>query len=230
MHRTLHTGFTSFLSAPLFAIVLLFSLCLPAAAASVTEAGVVLATFGSVEILRGAQKIPAARKTTLQVNDEIRTGDNARAQLRMVDGSITTLGANTGFRIDRYEWKEKQTAPANVQLALMKGAFRTVTGKVMEPAGSQYQVKTPVGTIGIRGTDFWGGYLDAAAVDVLLIDGSHAVEVTNTSGTVLLEKPGQGTTLKTDQSALVVKEWPKEKVNRAVATITWPDGSTPPTE
>ncbi|HSC76588.1 MAG TPA: FecR family protein [Pseudomonadales bacterium] len=192
--------------------------------------GLVLATAGTVQIQRGTQQIPAERKTALQVNDTIKTGDNARAQLRFADGTITTLGANTGFVIKQFDWTEKQTTQANVQLELLAGAFRSVTGKALDVAGSRFGVKTPVGVIGIRGTDFWGGYLDPDAVDVLLIDGKHAVEVSNTNGKVLLEKPGQGTTLKADQSGLVVKEWPKTKVSRAVATITWPDGSTPPTE
>lgn len=196
--------------------------------ASDPAAGIVLATAGTVEIQRGPQKIPAERKTVLQVDDEIHTGDNARAQLRFTDGTVTTLGANTGFRIKQFTWKEKSTNKSSVQFELLSGAFRTVTGKALDVAGSEFGVKTPAGVIGIRGTDFWGGYLEANAVDVLLIDGKHAVEVSNASGKVLLEKPGQGTTLKADQSPLAVKEWPKAKVDRAVATISWPDGQTPP--
>lgn len=198
--------------------------------ADTPSVGLVLATAGTVQIQRGTQQISAERKTALQINDTIHTGDNARAQLRFADGTITTLGANTGFVIKQFDWTEKQSAKANVQLELLAGAFRSVTGKALAVAGSQFGVKTPVGVIGIRGTDFWGGYLDPNAVDVLLIDGKHAVEVSNANGKVLLEKPGQGTTLTADQSGLVVKEWPQAKVGRAVATITWPDGSTPPTE
>lgn len=201
-----------------------------ALAAAPTPVGVVLAIAGSVDIQRDQQKITAARKTELHINDEIRTGDNSRAQLRFADGTITTLGANTGFVIKQFSWTEKQSTEADVQLELLSGAFRSVTGKALDVAGSEFGVKTPTGVIGIRGTDFWGGYLDPNAVDVLLISGEHAVEVSNASGKVLLEKAGQGTTLKSDQSALTVKEWPQAKVGRAVATITWPDGSTPPTE
>ena len=192
--------------------------------------GVVLATAGTVEIQRGTQKIAAERKTELQVNDEIHTSDNARAQLRFVDGTVTTLGGNTGFVIHKFDWSAKKKEKSSAQFELLTGAFRSVTGKALDVAGSDFGVKTPMGVIGIRGTDFWGGYLDGDAVDVLLIDGKHAVEVSNASGKVLLEKPGQGVTLTKDQSVLTVKEWPKTKVGRAVATITWPDGSTPPTE
>ncbi len=192
--------------------------------------GVVLATAGKVEIHRAGTTLTAQRKTELRVKDEISTGDNARAQLRFADGTVTTLGGNTTFEIREYAWQEKNAAPATAQFALLTGAFRTMTGKILEQQGTAFNVKTPVGVIGIRGTDFWGGYLSGSDIDVLLIDGKHAVEINNASGTVFLEKPGQGVTLKADQSKLAVKVWPKEKVNRAVATIAWPDGSTPPTQ
>ena len=209
---------------PNLIFLLLIALTAPALHAG-AACGLVLATAGHVQIQRDNITLEASRKTELHVDDEIHTGDNARAQLRLADGTVTTLGANTGFRIQQYAWHENNE-PADVKLELVKGAFRSVTGKALDIAGSQFTVQTPVGVIGIRGTDFWGGYLDGNAVDVLLIDGKHAVEITNASGTVRLEKPGQGTTMKADQSALAVKEWPQAKVERAIATIAWPDGVT----
>lgn len=199
-------------------------------AAAEAAVGVVLATAGTVNIQRNGQTIAAERKTELTVGDEIHTGKDARAQLRFADGTITTLGGDTAFVIKAFAWENQSEKPANAAFELLTGAFRTVTGKIMDAQGSRFGVNTPVGTIGIRGTDFWGGYLDGNAVDVLLIDGEHAVEVTNTTGKVLLEKPGQGVTLQSNQSPLAVKTWPQAKVKRAVATITWPDGSTPPTQ
>lgn len=213
-----------------FLLIGIISSLLCHAAIADTTIGVVLATAGTVNIQRNGQTIAAERKTALTVGDEIHTGNNARAQLRFVDGTITTLGGNTAFVIKQFQWAEKSDKAANAAFVLLTGAFRTVTGKILEASGSHFGVNTPVGTIGIRGTDFWGGYLDGDAVDVLLIDGKHAVEVSNATGKVLLEKPGQGVTLKSNQSALAVKTWPATKVNRAVATITWPDGSTPPTQ
>lgn len=211
-----------------FSLIICMLLCHSAVAE--TAIGVVLATAGTVNIQRNGQPIVAERKTELAVGDEIHTGKDARAQLRFADGTITTLGGDTAFVIKAFAWENQSEKPANAAFELLTGAFRTVTGKIMDAQGSRFGVNTPVGTIGIRGTDFWGGYLDGNAVDVLLIDGEHAVEVTNTTGKVLLEKPGQGVTLQSNQSPLAVKTWPQAKVKRAVATITWPDGSTPPTQ
>lgn len=198
----------------------------PALAAD--QAGVILATVGEVSVLRGADKLPAARRTALQVDDSIKTGALARAQLRFEDGTITTLGADTTYRILRYRYKPAATAPNDMQFELVSGAFRTVTGSGLNMQQSHFSVKTPAGNLGIRGTDFWGGYLDGDSVDVLLISGEHALEVRNKQGAVMLEKDGQGTTLKTDQSSLSVKTWPEAKVGRAVTTVAWPEETDMP--
>lgn len=188
--------------------------------------GVVLGVVGKIHITHNNQAINAARKTPLYESDTITSGNNARAQLRFSDGTLTTLGANTTMRIQAFSFQQKNK-PNNAEFELVKGAFRTLSGELLKNSGSHFKVQTPVGTIGIRGTDFWGGYLEADNIDVLLISGEHAVEVTNVNGAVLLQKAGEGTTLKKDQSQPSVVVWPQTKVDKAVATIKWPNGSAP---
>ena len=74
----------------------------PALVFAAEPAGVVLATVGTVTIQRGTESLPATRRTEMHQHDEIRTGDQARAQLRFADGTVTTLGGNTRFRINRF--------------------------------------------------------------------------------------------------------------------------------
>lgn len=192
------------------------------------QAGVMLATVGDVTVQRGDKTLPAPRRTLLEVDDTVNTGHNARAQLRFDDGTVTTLGADTTYRILRYRYKPASTQANAMQFELVSGAFRTITGTGMNAVGSTFDVKTPAGNLGIRGTDFWGGYLDGDSVDVLLIKGDHALEVSNGNSTVTLAKDGEGTTLKADQSALAVKNWPTAKVGRAVTTVAWPEAQDMP--
>lgn len=195
-------------------------------ACAAEPAGVVLATTGTITVVRNQKTLPVARRTTLEAHDELHTGNDARAQLRFADGTLTTLGANTVFRIDQYQWQAKSTQAATAKFALVEGAFRTLTGHLLDTAGARFEVTTPTGILGIRGTDFWGGYLEPGKVDVLLIHGDHAVNITNQSGTVLLAHPGEGVTLTPDQSPLQIKVWPQTKVDRAVATIAWPGSAS----
>jgi hypothetical protein len=81
-------------------------------------------------------------------------------------------------------------------------------------------VTTAVATLGIRGTEFWGGPIDDQALGVFLVQG--AVSVSNATGEQILRQPGQGTNIATPGSAPgPVTIWPQDKVNRAVATVTF---------
>jgi hypothetical protein len=81
-------------------------------------------------------------------------------------------------------------------------------------------VTTPFATVGIRGTEFWGGPIDDQALGVFLIDG--IVSVSNAAGQQILNRPGQGTNIATPGMAPgPVTFWPQDKVNRAIATVTF---------
>jgi len=187
--------------------------------------GVVLGVIGEARIQHGNKQIDVQRDTPIFVQDEITSGaEGARVQLRFNDGTLTTLGENTTFRVNKFRYQSKASTTNQAQFKLLKGVFRTVTGWLLEKSGSRYSVITPAGTLGIRGTDFWGGYLSEDNVDVLLISGKHALEVSNKYGSVSLNKAGEGTTLTKDFAAPKLKVWPETKVQKAMATIAWPNG------
>jgi len=102
---------------------------------------------------------------------------------------------------------------------VVTGPFRFISGKLDKTGGSTSSIKTAFAVVAIRGTNFWGGPIDGHA-GVVLFSGS--VTVTNASGSVELTKPGQGTNIigrNTPPSAVTM--WAKEKVARALATVTF---------
>jgi hypothetical protein len=100
------------------------------------------------------------------------------------------------------------------------GAFRFLSGQVSKLASADVSVTTSVATVGIRGTEFWGGPIDDQALGVFLIEG--AVRVSNAAGAQVLNRPGQGTNIATRGVAPgPVTLWPSDKVNRALATVTF---------
>lgn len=48
---------------------------------------------------------------------------------------------------------------------LLKGGFRAVSGLIGKADPAEYRVNTPVATIGIRGTDYWVVFCDAACAE-----------------------------------------------------------------
>jgi hypothetical protein len=100
------------------------------------------------------------------------------------------------------------------------GALRFLSGQVSKLARSDVSVTTPAATIGIRGTEFWGGPIDNQVLGVFLIEG--AVRVSNAAGARILNRPGQGTNIARAGAAPgPVTIWPQDKVNRALATVTF---------
>jgi hypothetical protein len=133
-----------------------------AAELAAAAAGKVLFVSGTVQVERGTTRALAAGDA-IEVGDVIVTGEASRAQLLMADGAKVALRAATRFRIDAMTLPDSVTAPGQARATttegssaatLLKGGFRTVTGSVGKTNPAGYQVRTPVGVLGIRGTDY----------------------------------------------------------------------------
>lgn len=157
-----------------------------------------------------------AAGSALSLGERLTTGPNARLLAELNDGTELTLGANAEFTID-----ELVIAPekASALFHLTKGAFRMIGGAVARAPDHRMEVTAPIGTIGIRGTDVWGGSLELP-LDVFLLEGE--VSVTSKAGTVILNRPGQGTSVVGADSAPSLPHfWKPDLKNRAYATVSF---------
>jgi FecR protein/SPOR domain len=139
------------------AFVSLLSFCGLAAA----QGAVVEAVQYPAWLERGGAAVPLTPGTPLRANDQLRTGSNARVQLKMSEGSTVKLGENAKFIIDKTETRGVFTAT----LSVIAGAFRFTTDALRK-------VKNV--TAGIRGTDLWGKSTDERDL-VCLLEGKIAV-------------------------------------------------------
>lgn len=144
---------------PAIAIILLSLLCLDSAVAA---AGKLVFVSGLVRIER-VPPVEAKAGDAVEQGDVITTGDKARAQLLMNDGARIALRSGSRFRIDEFSLPASVTAPVKATTAnasgkvvasLLKGGFRTTTGAIGKNDPAAYAVRTPVGTLGIRGTRY----------------------------------------------------------------------------
>ncbi len=96
------------------------------------------------------------------VADTVRTGVAARAQLLLQDGARLAIRPESAIRIEEYVYQaaDSSAAPATSRSAnrsvtrLLKGGLRTITGAIGKDDEKAYEVRTPVGVLGIRGTDY----------------------------------------------------------------------------
>ncbi|MFW6350358.1 MAG: FecR family protein, partial [Thiohalospira sp.] len=127
-------------------------LALAALAAEPREVGRVLVASGDVSAERkGESARSLGRGDRLYEGDAITTGSDARAQLRLSDEGLVQLDGGTEYRIQRYREEGEERGAAT---ELVEGGLRTVTGAIGDDNPDDYELDTPVATIGIRGTHF----------------------------------------------------------------------------
>lgn len=124
-----------------------------ATASNAFAAGRVTLAIGAAVAENTSGKRALRRGERIGEGDLLRVGNNSLLQLRMDDGAMIALRSNTEFRVDTYRFASNGR-PALTVLSLFKGGFRTVTGLIGSVNRDEYQVATPIATIGIRGTDY----------------------------------------------------------------------------
>lgn len=135
--------------------------------AIVTQAGA--AAAGKILFVSGPVTLDRTPAVTLKAGDAIAagdviiTGDKARAQLLMNDGARIALRAASRYRIDEFGLPAAVGAPTQATATkadgisvatLLKGGYRASTGAIGKDGTGTYEVRTPIGTLGIRGTDY----------------------------------------------------------------------------
>ena len=117
-------------------------------------AGRVLMAIGEVRVTREGQTRVLAKGAIVEPGDLVSTGVSSNAQIRMIDGAVIALRAQTEFRIDEYNFNGKEDGTEKVTMSLLKGGVRAVTGVVGHQNQDNLKVNAVVATVGIRGTGF----------------------------------------------------------------------------
>lgn len=176
------------LSGILFALVLLWAMPLAAIAAA---ADIVFASGGARVVGIDQSVRPAIRGMAVTVSETVDAADGM-VQLRFRDGGTVSLRPGTLFKVEQFQFVAKDgkaSADDRVSTRLVKGSLRALSGLIGKERHEQYEMKTSVGTIGIRGTEF-GATLNTQGLRVVTYAG--IVEVCNDLG---CERIGPGQSL-----------------------------------
>jgi len=180
--------------------------------------GAVSRILGEARGTRGGTTQALSLNTSVFRNEVVSTGEAGRLEIIFTDDTRLTLGEKAKLTLDRYVFNP--AAGSGTIRFRVVGALRFLSGQVSK-LRSVVSITTPVSTIGIRGTQFWAGPIDNQALGVFLIEG--LVSVSNSAGERILGQPGQGTNIAAPGAAPgPVTFWPPDKVNRALAAVTFP--------
>lgn len=180
----------------------------PAAAAE--RAGhITLLTGRATAATTSGEIRPLERDGAVHAGEVISTGPNSYLNIKFTDGGRVLLRPNTRFHIEEYRFPGARDEPAmarreqspnvesedegNAFFRLLKGGFRAVTGLIGGDDRENYRVRTPVATIGIRGTDYEVRFCDGDCFDIepMPEDGLYTgvfdggITLTNGTGTMV---------------------------------------------
>jgi len=143
----------------------------------------------------GASSLTLAKlKDRVRIGDYVSTGTNGVLQILLRDRTSFTVGKRGEVTIDRFVYDPANNA-SEVAASVTKGAFRFISGKPTRNRKGRSSVKTPVGSIGIRGTIFEGAVgQDAIAVARGEVIPANVLSDAGDEATlVVLRGPGLGT-------------------------------------
>jgi len=164
--------------------IMLFLCALPLAqaAAAAERAGDITLLTGRATAAGVSGEIrPLEKNGTVFPGEMISTGPNSYLNILFTDGGRVLLRPNSRFQIEEYTYKAAVAgtrrgndsspnvtaeAEGNALFRLLKGGFRAVTGLVGKTNRDNYKVRTPVATIGIRGTDFEARFCQGDCFDI----------------------------------------------------------------
>lgn len=101
----------------------------------------------------------------LNSGDTVVTNPNSYLRMKFSDGGYVILRPNTRFVIEDYKDTGNAAEDRSI-FSLLKGGFRAITGLVGQRNHNNYQIRTAVATIGIRGTEHEGRICEDDCQDV----------------------------------------------------------------
>ena len=169
----------------------------------VVDIGDISELNGVARILRD-EPLQAELNLGIQSNDEAIT-TNGRMAITFLDDSTVRLTEHSELLIDEYIY-DPDPSKSKMALTFGLGTARFITGNLNRIDKQNIQLKTPTANIAIRGTDFTATVDELGRSLIILLPDAYGlssgeIEVITASGSVLLNKPFQATTVSVFENA-----------------------------
>ena len=115
-------------------------------------------SIGTVTVLHGqatAEGAEGARALAqgapVYQGDSVSTGHASALEIHFLDKTVLAQGADSKISLDEYTYNAD--GGGSLAFKMAQGTFRTVTGQIADKNPEAFQLKSPLATIGIRGTE-----------------------------------------------------------------------------
>lgn len=125
-----------------------------AAADEISEPiGYIMTVQGNATLTSRGQTIDARVGQAVITGATLRTGADGSMGVTLSDNTVMSFGPNSEFVLDEYQFE-----PAREELKLSarmsRGTLNFISGVIAKLKPEAVELKTPTGTIGVRGTHF----------------------------------------------------------------------------
>ena len=172
----------------------------------------------------GGLWLPLKVGQVLKPGSTVRTANDSQVDLFMdQNGPIVRLVENTTLGIDKLNFEATGIDTIiETQLDLKSGRILGIVTKMA--ADSKYEIKTPNGVAGVRGTEY-----DVSATSVVrVVSGSLVVVYVKSDGTVVTQVVNAGEMFVPAEGA--VKPMPREEISQVVGDLIKLRGGAPTAE
>ena len=115
-------------------------------------AGSVKKLTGDAVLRRGPDRQPVKEGMHLLPHDVLETAAGASLGIILQDGTRVAMGASTSLEIDTFLY-EPGEGKLSLLIRLVRGVMVYVSGKMSQFSPGSVRVETPVGVVGLRGTE-----------------------------------------------------------------------------
>ncbi len=157
-------------------------------------AGTVQFASGTVSLLRNSTPItPApARATIINTGDVIITDVDGHLQLTMVDGASISIRPGSRMVVEKYDYNPANPTLGDAVVSLVTGTLRVFTGELVNRNKDRFQMKTPLATLGIRGSGNVLAHFETTGTINHTLTGAHSVtNLVGGASRTLVSLPGQ---------------------------------------
>ena len=167
----------------------------------VSSIGTVEKLSGTVTLTRtDGTSVQASKGTSIFSGDVIKTEADANIGIKFVDETSFSLGESGRMVIDEMIYDPSNNSNSSSSFSVVKGVFSFVSGQVAKSGDDAMVVKTPVASIGIRGTTVAGkAAAEGSSNSITLLPdadgGVGQIAVSNSAGTQIMSVPFQTTSL-----------------------------------
>ena len=118
-----------------------------------TSIGYVKNVTGDASVTNGGNRVKAEVGSAVHQGSVLQTGPRSSMGVTFKDETVMSFGPDTEFVVDEYLYVPAQ-AKLKLGSKLAKGSLNYVSGVIAKLRPDAVTVRTPSGTIGVRGTQF----------------------------------------------------------------------------